>query len=165
MKKCAHLILGGARSGKSHFAEACAREMATDHNYQLHYVATATAFDKEMKKRIAHHQALRQQQFDLVQWHEHECPIQLAKLLLTFTAQDVVLIDCLTLWLNNLIFELDDQLDEAALKDQVEQFISAVKQCDAQLLLVANEVGLGVIPMGEISRLFVDHADLISNKQ
>ena len=164
MKKCSHLILGGARSGKSRFAEACAQKIAADHNYQLHYVATATAFDKEMKQRIAHHQALREQQSDLVQWHEHECPIQLAKLLLTFTAQDVVLIDCLTLWLNNLIFELGDQLEEAALKAQVEQFISAVEQCDAQLLLVANEVGLGVIPMGEISRLFFDHAGWLTQK-
>ena len=164
MKKHSHLILGGARSGKSRFAEACAQEIASSNHYQLHYVATATACDKEMQQRIAHHQALRQQQTDIVQWHEHECPTQLAKLLLTFTPQDVVLIDCLTLWLNNLIFELTEPVDENLLKQQVEQFVSAVKQCDAQLLLVANEVGLGVIPMGEISRLFVDHAGWLNQK-
>ena len=120
--------------------------------------------DGEMQNRIAHHQAQRQQQSDIVHWSEHECPIQLAELLLTFTAQDVVLIDCLTLWLNNLIFELGSQPDETLLKQQIDQFVAAVEQCDAQLLLVANEVGLGIIPMGEVSRLFVDHAGWLNQK-
>ncbi|WP_372882591.1 bifunctional adenosylcobinamide kinase/adenosylcobinamide-phosphate guanylyltransferase [Psychromonas sp.] len=163
MKKSSHLILGGARSGKSRFAEANAQKIAATHHYQLHYVATATAFDAEMQKRIAHHQALRQQS-NLLPWHEHECPIQLTSLLSTFTSQDVVLIDCLTLWLNNLIFELGSQPDEALLKQKIDRFVAAVEQCDAQLLLVANEVGLGIIPMGEVSRLFVDHAGWLNQK-
>ncbi len=163
MNKYAHLILGGARSGKSSFAEACARNIAEQQGYQLHYVATATAFDTEMQKRIAHHQKLRQQAH-LMRWHEHECPTKLAALLSTFSDQDVVLIDCLTLWLNNLIFELGEQPDETMLKEKIAQFVSAVEQCQAQLLLVANEVGLGVIPMGEISRLFVDHAGWLNQK-
>lgn len=163
MNKYSHLILGGARSGKSSFAEACAKKMAMQHNFKLHYVATATAFDAEMQKRIAHHQKLRQQAHS-VHWHEHECPTQLAALLPTFTAQDVVLIDCLTLWLNNLIFALGEKPDQALLKKEIARFVEAVEQCQAQLLLVANEVGLGVIPMGEVSRLFVDHAGWLNQK-
>ena len=164
MKKSSHLILGGARSGKSSFAEANAVKIATDNHYRLHYVATATAVDAEMQNRIAHHQSSRQQQSDVVHWLEHECPVQLAELLLTFTAQDVVLIDCLTLWLNNLIFDLGSQPDETLLKQQIDQFVASVEQCDAQLLLVANEVGLGIVPMGEVSRLFVDHAGWLNQK-
>ena len=163
MNKYSHLILGGARSGKSSFAEACAKKMAMQHNLKLHYVATATAFDKEMQKRIAHHQQLRQQEH-LLRWHEQECPTQLVDLLPTFSAQDVVLIDCLTLWLNNLIFAQGEQPDETMLKKQIEEFVFAVEQCPAQLLMVANEVGLGIIPMGEVSRLFVDHAGWLNQK-
>lgn len=97
-----HLVLGGARSGKSSFAEQqalCALEACS--NGRLNYIATATYLDDEMRERIAHHQQRRSEQ-----WIEHEVPVELAEKLQSFEKEDVVLIDCLTLWLNNIIFEL-----------------------------------------------------------
>lgn len=145
------LILGGARSGKSSFAEARVAQLAPSKT--KHYVATAIAFDDEMRKRIKHHQISRGDT-----WAEHECPVELAQLLARFSAHDVVLIDCLTLWLNNVIYNHGKTLDDAAIKLQVEALVSALEQCQADIVLVSNEVGLGVIPLGEVSRLFVDHA-------
>jgi len=82
-----HLILGGARSGKSSLAENKARHLAGVQR-TLHYVATAIAFDDEMSQRIAHHQHQRGKE-----WTEHESPYELAETLKQFTAQDVVLVD------------------------------------------------------------------------
>lgn len=153
-----HLILGGARSGKSCFAEQAAKQehqalLMRLPQAQLNYVATAIAFDDEMQARIAHHQQQRTSE-----WQEHECPEQLPELIATFSAHDVVLVDCLTLWLNNVIYNHGQQAHEAEIKKRVEQLCFAVEQTPATLVIVANEVGLGVIPMGEVSRLFVDNA-------
>ncbi|WP_425666764.1 bifunctional adenosylcobinamide kinase/adenosylcobinamide-phosphate guanylyltransferase [Vibrio tubiashii] len=146
-----HLVLGGARSGKSSFAEA-QTDMMSAHKTK-HYVATAIAFDEEMRKRIAHHQASRGES-----WVEHECPVDLVKLIPQFNSSDVILIDCLTLWLNNVIYNEGETLTELEIKQRVEALVLALQQSKADILLVSNEVGLGVIPLGEISRLFVDHA-------
>jgi len=145
------LILGGARSGKSSFAEAQTEEISQGKS--KHYVATAIAFDDEMKLRIAHHQASRGDN-----WIEHECPVSLVGLIAQFTATDVVLIDCLTLWLNNVIYNDGVTLTDYAIKQQVEELVLALEHTKADILVVSNEVGLGVIPLGEVSRLFVDHA-------
>ncbi|PMM51337.1 bifunctional adenosylcobinamide kinase/adenosylcobinamide-phosphate guanylyltransferase [Vibrio splendidus] len=149
-----HLVLGGARSGKSSFAEQqalCA--LVACSNGRLHYVATATYFDDEMRERIAHHQQRRDHR-----WIEHEVPVELASKLLTFDAQDVVLIDCLTLWLNNIIFELGDDATNEQVEAAVEVLVNRVEQSPAQIIMVSNEVGLGVVPLGKVSRLFVDNA-------
>ncbi|KLN65777.1 MULTISPECIES: bifunctional adenosylcobinamide kinase/adenosylcobinamide-phosphate guanylyltransferase [Vibrio] len=146
-----HLILGGARSGKSSFAEAQTENICLGNS--KHYVATAIAFDNEMKQRVAHHQASRGDS-----WIEHECPIDLVGLISQFTATDVVLIDCLTLWLNNVIYNDGATLNDHAIKQQVEKLVLALEHSKADILMVSNEVGLGVIPLGEVSRLFVDHA-------
>ncbi|KJY83371.1 adenosylcobinamide kinase [Vibrio galatheae] len=146
-----HLVLGGARSGKSSFAEAQAQKLSSQK--AKHYVATAIAFDDEMKKRIAHHQASRDEE-----WVEHECPIQLPDLLATFSDQDVVLVDCLTLWINNIIYNDGETLHETKIKQQVVRLTKTLEQSQADIILVSNEVGLGVIPLGQVSRLFVDHA-------
>ncbi|KOO13097.1 adenosylcobinamide kinase [Vibrio xuii] len=146
-----HLVLGGARSGKSRYAEHCVSELA--HQSNKHYIATATAFDEEMRARIAHHQQSRGDS-----WIEHECPTQLATLLTRFGSADVVLVDCLTLWLNNVIYNDGVTLNETEIQQRVTELVEVLNNTSAQVLLVSNEVGLGVVPMGEVSRLFVDNA-------
>ncbi|WP_260258372.1 bifunctional adenosylcobinamide kinase/adenosylcobinamide-phosphate guanylyltransferase [Vibrio intestinalis] len=145
-----HLVLGGARSGKSSFAE---RQVIEQSELNRHYIATAIAFDKEMEQRIAHHQAGRD---DL--WQLHECPINIAALLESFNSNDIVLVDCLTLWLNNVIFADGETASSEQISSMVDQLVIALQNTKAQVVLVSNEVGLGVIPMGEVTRLYVDHA-------
>lgn len=146
-----HLILGGARSGKSSYAEA--QTQTISQAKRKHYIATADAFDDEMKARIAHHKATRDGS-----WIEHECSSDLRSLIAQFTSDDVVLIDCLTLWLNNVIYHNGNTLTETKIKREVESLCQALEEAQADIVMVSNEVGLGVIPMGEITRLFVDHA-------
>ncbi|MCG2839106.1 bifunctional adenosylcobinamide kinase/adenosylcobinamide-phosphate guanylyltransferase [Photobacterium sp. WH77] len=146
------LILGGARSGKSRFAEQQAKENVTQ-GKRLHYIATATPFDDEMRMRIKHHQ---QQRGD--NWAEHECALELANLLTQFTANDVVLVECLTLWLNNVIYALGEACSNEALEARITELVQAAKNSQARLIFVSNEVGMGVVPLGEVSRYFVDNA-------
>lgn len=145
-----HLILGGARSGKSSFAESLVLSSPLS---SRHYVATATKSDQEMQRRIEHHQARRDDS-----WRLHECPLDIDLLLSNFTDQDIVLIDCLTLWMSNVIFENGQTATEEAINQRVERLIEALSKSQSDVILVSNEVGLGVVPMGEVSRLFVDHA-------
>ncbi|OLQ88342.1 bifunctional adenosylcobinamide kinase/adenosylcobinamide-phosphate guanylyltransferase [Vibrio panuliri] len=145
-----HLILGGARSGKSSFAES--QVLASEKSVR-HYVATATVTDDEMRQRIAHHQARRDEH-----WQLHEEPLQLVSLLRTFSADEIVLVDCLTLWMSNVIFAGGQTASEEEISRRVADLVSGLEQCAADVILVSNEVGLGVVPMGEVTRLFVDHA-------
>ncbi|MEH0689737.1 bifunctional adenosylcobinamide kinase/adenosylcobinamide-phosphate guanylyltransferase [Vibrio cholerae] len=156
-----HLVLGGARSGKSRFAEAQIRSLCEAGNAALgsevvkkHYIATATHLDQEMASRIAHHQAQRIGEG----WHLHECPSELSEQLVHFSQYDVVLIDCLTLWLNNVIYNGGETLSDENTQQRVAQLVTSIQRCRADIVLVSNEVGLGVVPLGEISRRFVDHA-------
>ncbi|MGR5233887.1 bifunctional adenosylcobinamide kinase/adenosylcobinamide-phosphate guanylyltransferase [Vibrio rotiferianus] len=153
------LILGGARSGKSSLAESRAKQCALASRSTLHYVATALAFDDEMQQRITHHKQQRG-----TGWQEHECPLALPDLIRGFSSQDVVLIDCLTLWLNNWIFELGQDCSNDKLETQIEQLIIAVSQSKARLVFVSNEVGMGIVPLGAISRYFVDNAGRMNQK-
>lgn len=168
-----HLVLGGARSGKSYFAENWLLAQQTV-DEQLIYVATAQALDSEMKSRIAHHQ----QQRATEQWQLIECPLQLAQLVTTFNESSVVLIDCLTLWLSNQLMKAYDSIgvvDDTkasdsterlnnALTEQVDALLAALSQSHATIILVSNEVGLGVIPMGKETRVFVDQAGWMNQK-
>lgn len=162
-----HLVLGGARSGKSSFAESSVLQQAQAEKIKPLYVATATAFDNEMAKRIAKHQKDRSNH-----WQLHECPNDLVQLIASFKHRQVVLVDCLTLWLNNLIYDKEQQLmakGAEVRKDLIEQHVSSAidelvsclaehsMQSTMQITLVSNEVGLGVIPLGEQTRLFVDY--------
>ena len=153
------LILGGARSGKSSLAESRAQQSAQNKNGTLHYVATALPFDEEMKQRIAHHKLQRG-----TGWIEHECPLNLHELICEYSSQDVVLVDCLTLWLNNWIFELGDDCCNERLEEQIELLVNAAAQSDATLIFVSNEVGMGIVPLGAVSRYFVDNAGRMNQK-
>ena len=146
-----YLLIGGARSGKSRLAEKMAKE--NFHAYRRHYVATAVAFDEEMKERIKQHKVQRGNG-----WIEHECSLELATLVDSFEENDVVLIDCLTVWLNNVIYNEGQPISQVDVQDRVALLVKAVQRSKAHFIFVSNEVGLGVVPMGEVTRLFVDNA-------
>lgn len=137
-------ILGGARSGKSRFAE----ELAGKSGGSLHYLATGRAWDDEMRERIVHHQVRRGGE-----WTTHEAPVDIAAVLEQLDApENVVLIDCLTLWLTNLMMEnADIEAAFAALE-------AAIVSARARLIFVSNEVGLGIVPENRMAREFRDHA-------
>jgi adenosylcobinamide kinase / adenosylcobinamide-phosphate guanylyltransferase len=140
------LILGGARSGKSALAERLARESGQE----VVYIATAQAHDAEMAARIAHHRDRRPGH-----WQSVEEPLALADTLRAYAHADrCVLVDCLTLWLSNLLSDADDQ----RLGRECEALLEVLPALSGELLFVSNEVGLGVIPMGELTRRFVDEA-------
>ncbi|WNC70109.1 bifunctional adenosylcobinamide kinase/adenosylcobinamide-phosphate guanylyltransferase [Thalassotalea nanhaiensis] len=165
-----HLILGGARSGKSSYAEQlCAKLLKQDkrnHERLPVYIATAEAFDDvEMQERIEKHQQDRAANSEQISWQVIECPLELAQLLTTQTRpikSTIYLVDCLTMWLNNIIFNLGETVSQHALDRETKQLLAsfaAFQQSQKQhLVLVANEVGLGVVPLGNVSRLFVDNA-------
>ncbi|WP_119395277.1 bifunctional adenosylcobinamide kinase/adenosylcobinamide-phosphate guanylyltransferase [Salinibius halmophilus] len=135
-----HLVLGFARSGKSQFAEQ------QFHNCDdVTYIATAQALDGEMQSRIAHHQQQRNQQ-----WRTIESPIDLATTLAALRGQKVM-VDCLTVWLSNLMHQQAmHQLD--LLTSELTQHW----QQHGQLVMVSNEVGGGIVPLGELTRRYVD---------
>ncbi|PRO17625.1 bifunctional adenosylcobinamide kinase/adenosylcobinamide-phosphate guanylyltransferase [Acinetobacter baumannii] len=138
------LILGGARSGKSRLAEQTAISM----QLAVTYVATAQALDPEMQSRIAHHQNQRPAHWSLV-----EEPLFLAKTLQKIDRPNqIILVDCLTLWLTNLLLLEDQNIQQF----ECEQLLKILPTLESEVILVSNETGLGVVPLGEISRRFVD---------
>lgn len=140
------LILGGARSGKSRLAE----QRAIDSAKELFYIATAQAGDSEMEQRIAHHRQRRDQRWTLI-----EEPVALADALIDSCRADrCVLVDCLTLWLTNVLHS--DDTTEWPL--QREKLLACVATLPGDVIFVSNEVGMGVVPMGELSRRFVDES-------
>lgn len=141
------LILGGARSGKSRYAE----QLALQSQKAVVYIATAQAQDAEMQTRIAHHQASRP-----AEWLTIEEPLALATTLAAQAQPNrLLLVDCLTLWLTNLL-GLDD--NEQRLKTELQALYAVLPQLTGELLLVSNETGLGIVPLGELTRRYVDEA-------
>lgn len=154
------LILGGARSGKSSFAER--KALLIDEQSAkstLHYVATAESIDDEMEDRIKLHRAMRDKR-----WLVTEAPYDLSGLLTTFNQEDIVLVDCLTVWLNNIIYRLGNNASSDDVAKEVVKLCDAIQSSRATLLLVSNEVGMGIVPLGEVTRLFVDHAGWMNQK-
>lgn len=140
------LILGGARSGKSRLAE----RLAMESGWPVTYIATSEPRDGEMSERIRQHRERRPAQWGLV-----EEPLRLAEVLQVHAApEQCLLVDCLTLWLTNLLM-LDDPQRLAAERDAL---LACLDKLPGRLLLVSNETGLGVVPMGELTRRYVDEA-------
>ncbi len=142
------LVLGGARSGKSRFAEA----MITATGQQAIYLATAEARDAEMTARIAHHRAERG-----AGWITIEEPLDIVLRLGTET-RGPVLIDCLTLWLSNLMGADRDVPREA------DRLMTALPRIGVPVVLVANEVGLGIVPDNALARRFRDEAGRLNQR-
>jgi len=143
------LILGGARSGKSGFAET----QITARPAPWVYVATAQAFDGEMHARIALHRNRRAEG-----WVTHEEPLTLASLLPCLPENAPVLVDCLTLWLTNHLLAGHDLAAEIAALE------IGLDQRRGPVWLVANEVGLGIVPENALARRFRDEAGLLNQR-
>ena len=139
------LILGGVKSGKSRLAE----QRATNSELPVLYVATARADDNEMQQRIVLHQQQRP-----AHWTTIEVPLHLAAALQQHAANICILVDCLTLWLTNLL--LAD--DEKFIRDEIQQLLDTLPTLQAEIILVSNETSMGIVPMGELTRRFCDEA-------
>lgn len=140
------LILGGVRSGKSRLAE----QHATATGLPVVYIATAMAQDAEMRARVAHHQAHRS-----ADWQVVEEPLALATALQRHAAEGrCVLVDCLTLWLTQLLCAADQR----TLQREVEALLAVLPTLQGQIILVSNETNMGITPMGELSRRYCDEA-------
>ena len=158
------LIIGGARSGKSTLAE----KRAIDSGLHVIYVATAQALDGEMERRIALHQARRPATWGLV-----EAPLGLAATLSRHAAPGVcLLVDCLTLWLSNLLFagvaaqqaEAGEAVDCALFAGEVQALVDTLPKLPGQIIMVSNEVGWGLVPMAAVSRLFADEQGRLNQR-
>jgi adenosylcobinamide kinase / adenosylcobinamide-phosphate guanylyltransferase len=151
------LVFGGARCGKSAYAE----QLAVQSGREVIYIATAQAGDAEMTARIAHHRERRDQR-----WTTVEETLALGDAILRWSApQRLLLVDCLTVWLSNLLFAQEQEFPEignivppAVFVEQRACFLRALEQAAGDLILVSNEVGMGIVPQGAVSRWFVDEA-------
>jgi adenosylcobinamide kinase/adenosylcobinamide-phosphate guanylyltransferase len=141
------LVLGGARSGKSGYAQAKAEAWARARGVIPTFIATATAGDAEMAERIARHQLDRA---DL--WRTLEAPLALAEVVAGLGPDDVAVVDCLTLWLSNAMAEAEDPTT------RIEALVPALCACKARLWVVSNEVGWGIVPDNALARRFRDAA-------
>lgn len=135
------LVLGGARSGKSRHAQT----LAEDTGPRRTYLATAEARDEEMAARIARHQAERGEG-----WQTLEAPLEMPDMLEAVADSDVVLVDCLTLWLTNVM------LGERDVDTEIEALVAALAAAQQPVILVSNEVGLGLVPETPLGRAFRD---------
>ncbi|MCB1736837.1 MAG: bifunctional adenosylcobinamide kinase/adenosylcobinamide-phosphate guanylyltransferase [Gammaproteobacteria bacterium] len=144
------LILGGVRSGKSRLAE----RLALESELPVTYIATAHAGDAEMAARIAGHVARRP-----ADWRTVEAPYALAAAIRAEAEPGrCVLVDCLTLWLSNWL------CGDADFSSEREALVEAVQSAPGTVILVANETGLGIVPMGELSRRFGDEAGVLHQR-
>jgi len=141
-----NLILGGARSGKSRLAE----QLASSSGLPVTYIATSQPLDGEMNTRVQLHRQRRPADWGLI-----EEPLALAAVLCAEAAEGrCLLVDCLTLWLTNLLMLEDDQ----RLAEERDALLACLEQLPGTVILVSNETGLGVVPMGELTRRYVDLA-------
>jgi adenosylcobinamide kinase/adenosylcobinamide-phosphate guanylyltransferase len=140
------LVLGGARSGKSGFAQAQAELLAAPGG-SLVMIATGQAFDEEMRQRIEQHRRERGEA-----WRTVEAPVDLSGALSRLQPGDIAVVDCLTLWLSNLLMaEMDTEAEATAL-------IAAVQTLHHPVWFVSNEVGMGIVPENALARRFRDAA-------
>jgi adenosylcobinamide kinase/adenosylcobinamide-phosphate guanylyltransferase len=144
------LVLGGARSGKSAFAE----RIIAAHRRGRVYLATAEILDDEMAERVRQHRSRRDDA-----WRNVEAPLDVAAAMVAQTEQGAaVLVDCLTLWLSNLMHAGRDPEGEVA------ALIKALGQCGGPVVFVSNEVGLGIVPDNALARAFRDHAGRMNQR-
>ncbi len=147
------LVLGGARSGKSRYDENQAEQSCK----QVFYIATAEARDGEMLSRIKKHQNSRPQN-----WRTIEEPVFLAETINRLNETDrCILVDCLTLWLSNILYDHQGNLQLDVFEQQTEALFMALNSFSGSLFLVSNEVGQGVVPLNKMSRHFVDEAGIL----
>ena len=143
------MILGGARSGKSTFAEC----LVDYYHKSKVYIATSQALDVEMQDRIDTHTARRG-----ADWHTIEAPMDVATPLAAATDDQVILLDCATLWLSN------QMLAGADLALETDRLIDALCHCAADIVVVSNEVGQGIVPDNQLARRFRDEQGRLNQR-
>ena len=148
------LILGGAKSGKSSFALNVCNSL----DRERIFLATAQAFDQEMEERIRRHQAERGSG-----WRTIEEPINVAETIGSLDSEDtVILLDCLTLWLNNLYMEYGE--DPEAIDKTIEKLARQLADIRGAVVVVSNEVGMGIVPDNQLSRTYRDTAGYMNQR-
>lgn len=164
-----HLILGGARSGKSRYAQ----QLAISSGLDVTYVATAQAGDAEMQARIQQHKLDRPQH-----WRSIEEPLKLTETLAAVAAdKHCLLVDCLTLWMSNLMHEqslsverevqplsVEREIPTLSVEREIQHLLEQLQKLPGQILLVSNEVGLGITPMNPLARKFIDEVGLLHQR-
>lgn len=143
-----HFVLGGVKSGKSRFAE----NQVMFHPAPWIYLATARCMDHEMQEKIAVHQKRRGQG-----WQTIEESINLADIINTNDVHSI-LVDCLTLWLTNLL------MDNRNIKEETDKFLSALTTFHGNIIIVSNEVGQGIVPDNALARKFINEAGILHQK-
>lgn len=151
------LVTGGARSGKSTFAEKLALKIG---NGRAAYVATAQIFDEEMAQRVKIHKSRR-----LNNWENYEAPFDAEKVFPAVT-ENVILFDCVTMYLTNWILtkNLDDENIFSEFEIFIENLIAVAQKTCATVIFVSNEVGAGIVPENKLARVFRDLAGLANQK-
>jgi adenosylcobinamide kinase/adenosylcobinamide-phosphate guanylyltransferase len=152
-----HFVLGGARSGKSRIAENLALDKyksIPSNDAQLFYIATAQAFDDEMQARIDLHQQRHNSDWNLV-----EAPIDLAdKITLHNLPKSVILVDCLSVWVTNMLINDHD------IQAECDKLCHSLETSEATIVCVASETGLGIVPDNALSRRFRDESGLLNQR-
>jgi adenosylcobinamide kinase/adenosylcobinamide-phosphate guanylyltransferase len=147
------LITGGCRSGKSRYA----LDYANRHFSTKIYLATCEALDEEMAQRIEHHKKMRGPE-----WQTVEEPIEIVDKIRQYQDKvEVILLDCITLWLSNLLMRggLDSKI-----MDEAGRIIDVIEEIQTSLIIVSNEVGMGIVPADPLSRRFRDLAGMVSQR-
>ncbi len=145
------LVIGGCRSGKSRYALELSKQVLGDRKI---FIATCVPKDKEMKMRVARHKEERDKS-----WSTIEVPIRLPETIIEYSQKsDLILVDCLTLWISNLILDNNDlDMSEAALR-----LTKSLKNAQCPVIIVSNEVGTGIVPENRLARLFRDAAGIVN---
>jgi adenosylcobinamide kinase/adenosylcobinamide-phosphate guanylyltransferase len=155
------LILGGARSGKSRFAQQLAQACSDEEHRSVVYIATAEVGDEHMRQRIERHRRGRPSG-----WETVEAPQNVAAAIeIAGDSAAAILVDCLTLWISNLLLAGGEEFDEAqaasreeAILEEVAALIRAARKANARVIVVSNEVGMGIVPLTRLGRIFRDIA-------
>ena len=147
------LITGGCRSGKSRYALKIAKNIAENNKI---FIATCVAYDDEMKQRILRHKKERDNS-----WKTIEEPYSISKAIKNNKSKSVIVVDCLTLWVNNLLFK---HMDEDNIINKVKELIKVLNESSCPVILVTNEVGSGIVPENDLSRRFRDIAGFANQK-
>ncbi len=147
-------MIGGCRSGKSDYALTQANLI---HGNDKYFIATSVPTDSEMENRVKKHQNERGKE-----WHTIEEPISIHKTIEDYgNKADVILIDCLTLWVSNLLF---DSYNLDGITEGVNQLEYALSNCDCPVFIVSNEVGMGIVPENKLARQFRDYAGFVNQQ-
>lgn len=155
MSKNPHVfVLGGARSGKSVFAEKLALGIGEANSSKCLYIATSQIWDEEMRARVDIHKERRS-----AEWETIEVPLELPDALIEHAEKEcAILVDCLTLWVTNLMME------ERDINAAGDALVNAISSVTTPIIFVSNEVGQGIVPDNKMARDFRDHAGILHQK-